>query len=70
MELEVYWNDFSKKTLNIFDYYNENARINVAKNLVIGFINQAVKLKKQPKIGKERLINLLYHFKTNLSPAL
>jgi len=34
MELEVYWTDFSKKELkNIFDYYKENASLNVATHL-------------------------------------
>ena len=54
MELEVYWTDFSKKELkNIFDYYKENASLNVAKALVIGITKEAAKLKKQPKIGQE-----------------
>ena len=54
MELEVYWTDFSKKELkNIFDYYNENTSLNVAKSLVIGITKEAAKLKKQPKIGQE-----------------
>jgi plasmid stabilization system protein ParE len=54
MELEIYWTDFSKKELkNIFDYYKENASLNVAKNLVIGITKEAAKLKKQPTIGQE-----------------
>ena len=54
MELDVYWTDFSKKELkNIFDYYKENASLNVAKTLVIGITKEAEKLKKQPKIGQE-----------------
>lgn len=54
MELEVYWTDFSKKQLkNIFDYYKENASLNVAKTLAIGITKEAAKLKKQPKIGQE-----------------
>ncbi len=54
MELEVYWTDFSKKELkNIFDYYKENASLDVAKNLVIGITKEAAKLKKQPQIGQE-----------------
>jgi plasmid stabilization system protein ParE len=54
MELEVYWTDFSKKELkNIFDYYKENASLNVAKNLVVGITKETAKLKKQPNIGQE-----------------
>ena len=54
MELVVYWTDFSIKELkNIFDYYKENASLNVAKTLVIGITNEAAKLKKQPIIGQE-----------------
>lgn len=54
MELEVFWTDFSKKELkNIFNYYKENASLNVAKTLVIGITKEAAKLKKNPKIGQE-----------------
>lgn len=54
MELDVYWTDFSKKELkNIFDFYKENASLNIAKTLVIGITKEAAKLKKQPKIGQE-----------------
>jgi plasmid stabilization system protein ParE len=54
MELEVYWTDFSKKELkNIFDYYKENASLNVAKTLVVGITKETAKLKKQPNIGQE-----------------
>ena len=54
MELEVYWTDFSKKELkNIFDYYKENASLNVARTLVIGITKETAKLKRQPKIGQE-----------------
>jgi len=54
MELVVYWTDFSIKELkNIFDYYKENASLNVARTLVIGITKEAAKLKRQPKIGQE-----------------
>ncbi|OYU82658.1 MAG: plasmid stabilization protein [Flavobacterium sp. BFFFF2] len=54
MELEVYWTNFSKKELKkIFNYYKENASLNVAKNLVIGITKETGKLKKHPKIGQE-----------------
>ena len=58
MELEVYWTDFSKKELkNIFDYYKENASLNVAKTLLFGITKETAKLKKQPNIGqKEELL--------------
>jgi len=54
MELKIYWTDFSKKELkNIFDYYKENASLNVARKLVIGITKEALKLKKNPTIGQE-----------------
>jgi len=54
MELEVYWTDFSKKELkNIFDYYKENASLNIAITLVVGITKETAKLKKQPKIGQK-----------------
>jgi plasmid stabilization system protein ParE len=54
MELELYWTDFSKKELkNIFDYYKEEASLNVARNLVLGITKEAAKLKKNPTIGQE-----------------
>ena len=54
MELEIYWTDFSKKELkNIFDYYKEEASLNVARNLVLGITKEAAKLKKHSTIGQE-----------------
>ena len=54
MELKIYWTDFSKKELkNIFNYYKENASLNVAKKLVVGITKEALKLKKNPTIGQE-----------------
>lgn len=54
MELEIYWTDFSKKQLkNIFDYYKEEASLNVARKLVLGITKEAAKLKKHPTIGQE-----------------
>ena len=53
MELEIYWTDFSKKELKtIFDYYKEEASLNVARNLVHGITKEVAKLKKQPNIGQ------------------
>ncbi|WP_445452929.1 type II toxin-antitoxin system RelE/ParE family toxin [Flavobacterium sp. 25HG05S-40] len=54
MELEIYWTDFSKKELkNIFNYYKEEASVNVARNLVLGITKEAAKLEKHPTIGQE-----------------
>jgi len=54
MELEVYWTDFSKKELkNIFDYYKENASLNIANTLVVGITKETAKLKKQLNIGQK-----------------
>ncbi|OOV18605.1 type II toxin-antitoxin system RelE/ParE family toxin [Flavobacterium sp. LM4] len=54
MGLEIYWTDFSKKELkNIFDYYKEEASLNVARNVVLGITKEAAKLKKNPTIGQE-----------------
>ncbi|WP_163399285.1 type II toxin-antitoxin system RelE/ParE family toxin [Flavobacterium fluviatile] len=54
MELKIYWTDFSKQELkNIFDYYKEEASINVAKNIVLGITKEAAKLKKHSIIGQE-----------------
>ena len=53
MELKIYWTDFAKKELQkIFNYYKENASLNVARNLVTGITKEATKLQKQPIIGQ------------------
>ncbi|CAD0005243.1 type II toxin-antitoxin system RelE/ParE family toxin [Flavobacterium salmonis] len=58
MGLEIYWTDFSKKELkNIFDYYKEEASLNVARNVVLGITKEAAKLKKNPTIGQEELLD-------------
>ena len=55
MELEVYWTDFSKKELkNIFDYYKENASLNVAKTLVVGITKETAKLKSNQILDKKK----------------
>ena len=55
MELEVYWTDFSKKELkNIFDYYQENASLNVAKTLVVGITKETAKLKSNQILDKKK----------------
>ena len=57
MELNLFWTDFSQKELEkIYEYYRENAGIRVAKNLVNGIYNETLKLKIQPRIGKEEEI--------------
>jgi plasmid stabilization system protein ParE len=66
MELNIYWTDFAKKELqNIFDYYKENASLNVARKLVIGITKETIKLQKQPTIGQveESLENLVKDFR-------
>ncbi len=53
MELEIYWTDFSKNELNkIFSYYKENASLRVAKNLILGIVNETTILKIHPNIGQ------------------
>ncbi len=58
MELRIYWTDFSKNELNkIFSYYKENANFKVAKNLILGIVNETTKLEAHPNIGqKEELL--------------
>ncbi len=54
MELNLFWTDFSQKELKkIYEYYRENAGVQVAKNLVDGIYNETLKLKVQPRIGQE-----------------
>lgn len=54
MELNLFWTDFSQKELEkIYEYYREKAGVRVAKNLVNGIYNEALKLKIQPRIGQE-----------------
>ena len=59
MELKIYWTDFSKRELKkIFDYYKQEANVNVARKLVIGITKETLKLKSNPGIGqKEALLN-------------
>jgi plasmid stabilization system protein ParE len=60
MELKIYWTDFAKKELQkIFNYYKENASLNVARNIVIGITKEATKLQKQATIGQRE--ELLEH---------
>ncbi len=58
MELEVYWTQFAEdKLTDIFEYYNYNAGVKVAQNLVNGIIESSLKLSKSPFIGqKEELL--------------
>ncbi|WP_318344321.1 type II toxin-antitoxin system RelE/ParE family toxin [Flagellimonas baculiformis] len=53
MGLKLYWTDFSQRELQkIFQYYREKAGIRIAKKLIDGIYNEALKIKKQPKIGQ------------------
>jgi plasmid stabilization system protein ParE len=58
MELKIYWTDFSKNELRkIFSYYEENASLKIATNLVLGIENKTTILKSHPNIGqKEELL--------------
>jgi plasmid stabilization system protein ParE len=54
MELEVYWTQFAEdKLTDIFEYYNFNAGVKVAQNLVNGIIDESLKLSKNPFIGQK-----------------
>ncbi|MFV0565494.1 MAG: type II toxin-antitoxin system RelE/ParE family toxin [Flavobacteriaceae bacterium] len=54
MELKLFWTDFSQKELEkIYKYYREKAGIQIAKKLVNGIYDEALKLKIQPRIGQE-----------------
>lgn len=53
MGLKINWTNFAKNELQkIFDYYNENVSIAVAKNLVIGIVKESKKLQDAPEIGQ------------------
>lgn len=54
MELRIFWTDFSQKELEkIFTYYRDKAGVRIAKKLIDGIYNEALKLKNQPKIGQQ-----------------
>ena len=66
MGLKIYWTDFSKTQLRkIFSYYQENASLKVAKNLIIGIEKKTTILKTQTNIGQkeELLINRKQEFR-------
>ncbi len=53
MEFEVIWSEFAERQLDdIFEYYSENATARVAKKLVIGLINEPLKLIHNPYSGQ------------------
>jgi plasmid stabilization system protein ParE len=53
MELKLFWTDFSQKELEkIYEYYSEIADVRIAKKLVSGIYDEALKLKTQPRIGQ------------------
>jgi len=58
MDLEVFWTQFAQDKLNdIFDYHEIKASSKVARDIVIGIIDQTLKLSKNPNIGqKEELL--------------
>ena len=58
MELGIYWTDFSINELRkIFSYYEKNASLRVATELVLGIEKKTTILKSHPNIGqKEELL--------------
>lgn len=53
MKLEIIWSDFAEKQLDeIFEYYNKEASIQVAKRLIKNLLNEAKILIKNPFIGQ------------------
>ena len=57
MELKIYWTDFSKQELKeILYYYKVKANITVARNLVLGIINEVKILKNQPEMGQVEVL--------------
>lgn len=54
MDLEVYWTQFAEdKLTDIYEFYNFNAGITVAKKLTNGIIEESLKLEKNPFIGQK-----------------
>ncbi len=58
MELKIYWTNFAKSELRkIFNYYKEEADLEIAKKLVNNIVKSTLKLSNQPYIGvKEPLL--------------
>lgn len=53
MELEVYWLAFAKnKLIDIYNYYCENASVQVAQKLVNAIVDATIGLEKQPEKGQ------------------
>lgn len=53
MELKIFWTNFSQNELiKILEYYQQEAGLRVAKNLVNGVFKETNKLKKFPKLGQ------------------
>ena len=54
MGLKINWTNFAKLELQkIFNYYNTNVSPAIAKNIVIGIVNESKKLQNNPEIGQE-----------------
>ena len=53
MEMKINWTDFSKIQLQkIFDYYNENVSLRVAKNLIENIVKEPQSIIKAPYLGQ------------------
>lgn len=53
MELKIFWTNFSQNELiKILEYYQQEAGLRVAKNLVNGVFKETNKLRKFPKLGQ------------------
>jgi len=64
MTLKIVWSEFAETQLDeIYEYYEKNASLRVAKKLVNGIINEPKKLIKTPLIGQEE--ELIKHRKLN-----
>lgn len=56
MKLEVIWSEFAEFQLDeIFNYYKEEASLEIATKLVRDLINESNKLGKSPYIGQKEL---------------
>ena len=58
MGIKLYWTNFAKHELHkIFSYYQKNASLKIAKEIVLGIENKTIILKSYPNIGqKEELL--------------
>jgi len=58
MSLTVYWTRFAENKIDdIYEYYELNAGVSVARKLINGIIDRTIGLEKNPYIGpKEKLL--------------